>query len=835
MKVSESWLREWVSPSLTSQEMSDQLTMAGLEIDSLYPVAGQFDHVIVARVLHTRPHPQADKLTLCDVDTGGVEPIQVVCGAANVRSGLLVALAMIGANLPGGMQIKETKLRGELSQGMLCSTSELGIDERSEGILELPDDAPIGMDLRDYLVLNDCVFDVDLTPNRADCLSVLGIARELAALNKLPLKPCPSDVIPTSMDDALHVTLHAPEACAQYAGRIIRDINPHAVTPVWMKERLRRGGIRSLHPVVDITNYVMLELGQPMHAFDLQTIQGDIHVRYAQDNETLTLLDGKDVVLDQRVLVIADNEKALAMAGIMGGEDSAVKPHTTDIFLESAYFSSLAIAGVARRYGLSSDSSQRYERGVDPMLQRSALERVTYLLQSIVGGRVGPIELVQEPSMLPVTARVQFNPAKVLRLSGLDIPYDDMEQMLTRLGMTVSRHSQSISHVWQTSEKNASAENPSSALRAPSPRVRGEENKEEVLWEIWEITVPSHRFDIALDVDLVEEIIRLHGYEKIPSTMLHGRMQAGDINQHELLLMKIGGFLSNKSYRETISYSFVDPELQHELYPDILAMSLLNPISSELSDMRVGMWSGLLASMIHNIHRQQSALKLFESGVVFHVIDGQVQELPCIAGLVMGQYGQLNWSESSGTYDFYDVKGDLQSLFVSLNQHDLHFISGQHAALHPGKTAKIVRGTQELGWVGVLHPRLMDALDLHDDVILFELSLSAMLGKTLVSYQAISKYPQTRRDLSLIVDEQVSAMQIEQAVRDVVDPLCLKAFDIFDVYTGESIPENKKSLAIALTLQNDNRTLVDTEINTIIDQILKKLAEVFSVVLRAVS
>lgn len=794
MKVSESWLREWVSPSLTPLEMSNQLTMAGLEVDSLYPVAGEFDQVIVARVLQTRAHPQADKLTLCDVDAGGSEPIQVVCGAANVRPGLHVALAMIGANLPGGMQIKETKLRGELSQGMLCSASELGLDEKSEGILELPDDAPIGVDIREYLVLNDYVFDVDLTPNRADCLSVLGIARELAALNKLSLKSCPNDVTPLTLDETLSVKLHAPDACAQYASRIIRGINPHAVTPIWMKERLRRSGVRSLHPVVDITNYVMLELGQPMHAFDLQTIQGDIHVRYAKAEETLTLLDGQEVVLDQRVLVIADNEKPLAMAGIMGGEDSAVKPHTTNIFLESAFFSPLAIAGVARRYGLCSDSSQRYERGVDPELQRLALERVTYLLQSIVGGQVGPIEWVNEPSQLPVSAHVQFNPAKVLKLSGLDIPYDDMEQMLKRLGMTVTHHS-----------------------------------------DVWDIKVPSHRFDITLDVDLVEEIIRLYGYDKIPTTTLQVRMQAGNINQHERLLMTMGSFLCNRGYRETISYSFVDPELQQALYPDRQTMQLLNPISSELSEMRVGMWSGLLASMIHNIHRQQSALKLFESGVVFHVIDGQVKEFPCIAGLVTGQYGQLNWSESSGTYDFFDMKGDLQSLFVSLSQQDVQFIGGQHAALHPGKTAKIVKGTQELGWIGVLHPRLMDALDLTDEVILFELSLSAMLDSHLISYQTISKYPQTRRDLSLIVDEHISAMQIEQAVRHVVDPHCLKAFDIFDVYTGESIPDNKKSLAIALTLQNDNRTLVDAEINIIIDQILKKLDEAFSVVLRAVN
>jgi len=797
MKVSESWLREWVNPPLTSAQLSEQLTMAGLEVDAFYPVAGVFDHVIVAQVLQTRPHPQADKLTLCDVDTGQEQPTQVVCGAANVRAGLRVALAQIGATLPGDFKIKESTLRGELSRGMLCSTSELGLEERSEGILELPMDAPIGMDLREYLVLNDSVFDIDLTPNRADCLSVLGIAREVAALNQLPLRACPRDVTDVTLDEVLSIQLHAPEACAQYAGRVIRGIDLNAVTPVWMKERLRRGGIRSVHPVVDVTNYVMLELGQPMHAFDRQTIQGQIHVRYAKANETLTLLDGQDIILDQHVLVIADDDKVLAMAGVMGGDLSAVKPQTTDLFLESAFFSPPAIAGVARRYGLSSDSSQRFERGVDPQLQYLALERATYLLHSIVGGRVGPIELVTKSQQLPARANVLFYPDKVQRLSGLKIAYADMDAMLVRLGMTVTRST-------TTHDKG----------------------------ECWNVSIPSHRFDIAVDVDLVEEIIRLYGYEKIPSMTLQVAMQAGEINPHERLSMKISAFLANKGYRETISYSFVDPELQHALYPETETMRLLNPISSELSDMRVGLWSGLLASMIHNVHRQQSALKLFETGVVFHIVDGQVSETPCVAGLMMGQYGQLNWSETSGTYDFYDMKGDLQALFSVLNKQAITFVKSNHAALHPGKTAQIIMRDQHVGWMGVLHPRLADELDLTEDIVLFELNLLSLIDDTLIRYQPISKYPQTRRDLSFIVDNNICAGQIERAVRDVVDPSCLKAFDIFDVYMGESIPDDKKSLAIALTLQNDNRTLIDAEINLIIEQILKKLDTDFSVVLR---
>lgn len=793
MKISEAWLREWVNPPLTSQELSSQLTMAGLEVDSCYPVAGVFDRVIVAHVLQTRRHPQADKLTLCDVDVGEAEPLQIVCGASNVRAGLKVALALIGANLLGDIRIKESKLRGELSQGMLCSVTELGLDERSEGILELPDDAPIGTNLRDYLLLNDYVFDIDLTPNRADCLSVLGVARDIAALNNLPLKLLPNDIIAPAIDDKLSIALQAAEACPQYAGRIIRNIDSQAVTPLWMKERLRRSGLRSLHPVVDVTNYVMLELGQPMHAFDLKTLQGGIQVRHAKQNESLLLLDGQEINLDSNVLIIADDEKPLAMAGIMGGDDSAVKLDTTDIFLESAFFNPLAITGVARRYGLSSDSSQRYERGVDPSLQRIALERATYLLQSIVGGKAGPIELVSHSNQLPNNKTIQFNPNKVRRLSGLDITHHDMEQMLNALEMKIVR----------------------------------QEN-------CWHVTAPPHRFDITYDVDLVEEIIRLYGYDKIQPAPLQVTMHAGEINLSDSMITTISKFLATKGYRETISYSFVDPQLQHVLYPEQQTISLLNPISSELSQMRVGMWSGLLASMVHNVHRQQSALKLFESGVVFHAIDGKIQEFPCIAGLMMGEHGQLNWSESPRVYDFYDMKGDLQTLFSSLNKQNIQFIPDVHPALHPGKAARIMCESQAIGWLGVLHPRLNDEFDLTQEVILFELSLLPMISENPISYQPISKYPQTRRDLSLIVDEDVNALQIEQVVRQVVDPSCLKAFNIFDVYVGDSIPKNKKSLAIALTLQNDNRTLVDTEINAIIEAILKKLDEAFSVVLRAV-
>jgi phenylalanyl-tRNA synthetase beta chain len=791
MKVSELWLREWVNPSLTGTELAAQLTMAGLEVDGFEPVAGAFNRVVVAKVLRTKPHPQADKLTLCDVDAGTGTLVNVVCGAANVRAGLTVALALPGANLPNGLSIKESVIRGEPSEGMLCSGAELGLEDNSEGIMELADDAPRGTDLREYLKLDDHVFDIDLTPNRADCFSVLGVAREVAALNKLPLSAFPVGVNAPTIDELLAIQLHAPDACPQYCGRIIRAINPDAVTPLWMKERLRRSGVRSLHPVVDVINYVMFELGQPMHAFDLQTIDGGIHVRYAQEQETLVLLDGQEVTLNENVLVIADNIKPLAIAGIMGGEPSSVQAHTTDIFLESAFFNPLMVAGVARRYGLSSDSSQRFERGVDPTLQIKALERATELLLDIVGGQVGTVITINKTDRLPVKVSIVFKPSQVKQLTGIDVPEADMMVILNDLGMTV------------TPQQGC-----------------------------WSVDVPAHRFDITLDVDLVEEITRLYGYDNIKAEPLIAAVQAGHTNPYEQLSSQLAVFLSNKGYHETISYSFVDPELQLELYPEAKAMQLLNPISSELSQMRVGMWPGLIASMVYNAHRQQTAIKFFEAGVVFDVNDGVLQERHCLAGLLTGEHGQFNWSESARTYDFYDMKGDLQSLFTMLGRCDVQYVAASHPALHPGQTARILVDGMEAGWLGVLHPRLCEALDLSNEVILFELSLKPLFHNNLVLYKQISKYPLIRRDLSLLVSNEVTAAQIEHAVREVVKSSLLKSFDVFDVYTGESIPVGKKSLAIGLTLQDEHRTLVDSEINIIISAIIKVLEDNFSIILR---
>jgi phenylalanyl-tRNA synthetase beta chain len=792
MKLSTLWLQEMVHFKLTEQELADQLTMAGLEVDSISPVAGAFSKVVVAEVLHATPHPNADKLTLCDVRVDADTVLKIVCGASNVRTGLKVALAMIGAELPGNFKIKESKLRGELSQGMLCSLSELGMAEQSEGIMELLPDAPIGMDIRDYLTLDDSIIDVDLTPNRADCFSVLGIAREVAARNILPLIERPVTTILPVLDDVLPVMSQASHACPKYCARIIRNINLNALTPSWMSERLRRSGIRIVHPVVDVLNYVMLELGQPMHAFDCATIQGEINVRFAKNGESLVLLDKQTIQLNDSVLVIADRQTPLALAGIMGGAHSAVVADTKDIFLESAYFNPLIIAGVARAHSLFSDSSQRFERGVDPYIQQKALERATDLILSISGGEPGPIIEFCDTSHIPKPLTVHFNTEQVAKITGLTIAFCDTEALLQRLGFVV--------------------------LERQEP------------WLL--LQVPTYRFDVAEGVDLVEEVIRLYGYDKLKAESINAGVGSSITSSNEALATFLSSWFCGRGYHETISYSFVDPELHMALYPEQQCMKLINPISFELSQMRIGMWPGLIASMIYNLHRQHTSIQLFELGVVFEVVADKLSERACIAGLLAGDTGSLNWSYPTRVFDFYDLKGDLQALCAQLKLKDVVFQAAQHPALHPGQSARIMINQTEAGWIGVLHPQLMDELSLQHDVIVFELNMSALTKADSTRYKSISKYPKIRRDLSFLVDEGVCAYDIERTIRSIEQEGWLKDCSVFDVYVGAGVPVGKKSLAVALTLQDDKRTLVDLEITTLIAAILKTLEHKYSILLR---
>lgn len=794
MKVSERWLREHVNPSENTQQLAEKLTMAGLEVDAITAVAGSFNGVVVAEVLETRAHPQADRLTLCTVQAKENIKLSVVCGAHNVRPGLKVALAEVGAQLPGNLVIKEAKLRGELSQGMLCSASELGLSEHSEGILELEKDAPIGVDLRTYLHLNDLVLDIDLTPNRADCLSIRGIAREVAALTHSPLKDSVVPQVSCQGHEEKSITVSAKKACPRYCGRVISGIKTDITTPVWLKEKLRRSGLRPIHPIVDITNYVMLEWGQPLHAFDLKAISGAIEVRYAKNEEACTLLNGQKLSLCSEDLVIADTHGVLALAGVMGGASSAVHEGTTAIFLESAYFSPNTIAATARRYGHISDASQRFERGVDYALPTIALDYATALFTELTGAVAGPMSLQQDEAYLPKASPIVFRPKKLYQLIGIELSVEEMIAYLAAL------------HISLVPEG-----------------------------DVYHAKVPSYRFDLQNEMDLIEEIVRLYGYDKIPMAPMTGSLLTNKPNRTEDLSQYCADFFASKGYHETISYSFVDPNIQNLLYPNQEELSLLNPISSELSSMRLGMWPGLIASMMYNIHRQQTAIKLFEIGVIFENQSNKIQEYPCFAALLTGESGTLNWAERKRPYDFYDLKGDLEALFGALKVPTLRFVPAAHPALHPGKSAQICLGGKILGWCGILHPRLNFALDMQQEVGVCELRLDLLDVDVKPIYRGISRFPQIRRDLSLLVDESVRIEQIYQLVTEAAPKDWLKSLDVFDLYRGDSIPKGKKSLAIALTLQDNERTLIDVEINTLIDAILKALDEALAITLRDIS
>lgn len=791
MKVSESWLRSLVNTDISVEQLASQLTMAGLEVDSVSPVAGDFTNVVVAKVIEAEPHPEADKLTICIVDAGDEEPHTVVCGASNVRQGIKVALAKLGATLPGGFKIKKVKLRGQPSCGMLCSGSELGLEEKSDGIMELSKEAPIGQDLRTYMNLNDNMLDIDLTPNRADCLSHMGIAREIAAINNLSLNEIGISNIDARIDESVNVCIDETDACPHYYGRIIKNIDTTAITPLWMAERLRRSGVRPLHPVVDVTNYVMMAIGQPMHAFDASKLSGSIHVRFAKEQEPIMLLDGQEIQLNEKNLVIADEQKALALAGIMGGLDSAVEAQTKHVFLESALFKPQYIAGIARQHGLFTDSSQRFERGVDPALAKTALDYATSLLLDIVGGEPGPITFDKHSEDLTIKDVVSFKPEKVEQLTGVELSENKMAEILNSLGFDV------VSEI-----------NP------------------------WQVTVPTHRYDVSFDVDLVEEIIRLYGYQNIQAKPLLSESVSGKPNQMEQLTDNISKILVARGYHETISYSFVDPTLQQAIYPEKKALDLLNPISTELSQMRVGLWPGLIASMVHNIHRQNHSMKLFETGVVFDYCNDKIEENMCIAGLITGKHDPFNWAAPERQLDYFDLKGDLEALFSACNLSRVQFKTSTNPTLHPGKSALMILDDQVVGELGVLHPKFNDELGLISEVVIFQLTISHLICRDRVRYQKISKYPQIRRDLSMIVHEKVLAVDIEKTISDALSGQLLKSFDVFDVYQGEHIPEGKKSIAVTFTLQDAQKTLTDDEINSSIDAILKSLKSKHAITLR---
>ena len=794
MKFSESWLREWVNPAVSSDVLSEQLSMAGLEVDAVSPVAGDFSGVVVGEVVSCAQHPDADKLQVTKVNVGDAELLDIVCGASNCRLGLKVAVAKVGAVLPGDFKIKKAKLRGQPSMGMLCSFSELGMAEDSDGIIELPADAPIGQDIRQYLQLDDVSIEVDLTPNRADCLGLLGLAREVAVLNALDFQAPEYQAVEPAHDEQRAIELVAADACPRYLGRVIRNINPGVKSPLWLVEKLRRSGVRSIDAVVDVTNFVLLELGHPMHAFDLAKIDGGIQVRYAQTDEKMVLLDESEVTLLPGTLVIADQQKALAMAGIFGGLHSGVTKQSRDIFLESAFFAPDIMAGKARQYGLHTDASHRYERGVDPAMQRQAMERATALLLEIVGGEPGPVVEAVSSSHLPTAHQIELSAAQLNKLLGIRIEATTVERILRQLGLQVTS------------------------------TVSG-----------WQVSTPSWRFDLAIAEDLIEEVARVYGYNQIPNESPCARLTMRRFAEAEIPLHLLRQLLVDRGYLEAITYSFVDPKVQQLLYPQVDALMLPNPISADMSAMRLSTWAGLLQTVVANQNRQQLQLRLFESGLKFvpdAAAENGVRQIPVIGGVLVGSVGQGQWNLTERPYDFYDAKGDVEALLATTSAADrFEFIPAEHSALHPGQTAEIISNSQHVGWVGALHPEAERKLGIKGKCYLFELELDGLGERAIVQSQELSRYQANRRDLAVVVKSDVRFADILATIKKVGGNQ-LVGLKLFDVYSGQGVAEGYKSLAIALTLQDSARTLEDKDIQQVVDQVVVALKNEFNATLR---
>jgi len=782
VKFSEKWLREWVDPPVSTEELAEQLTKAGLEVDGVEPVATRFEGVVVGEVLTVEPHPDADRLRVCRVDVGQDGPLDIVCGAPNVQVGMRAPTALVGTRLPSGMTIKRAKLRGVSSAGMLCSVQELGLAETAEGLLPLPGDAPVGQEAWEYLGLEDASIEVDLTPNRGDCLGIAGIAREVGVVNRCSVTGPALDPVAPVIQDEFPVRIDAPEDCPRYVGRVIRGIDPAAPTPLWMQERLRRSGLRSISAVVDVTNYLLLELGQPMHAFDLARLEGGIRVRRARPGETIALLDGSALTLHEDTLVIADEAGAQALAGIMGGLDSAVSEDTRDIFLESAYFTPATIAGRARRYGMATDSSHRFERGVDFELQRRAVERATALLVDIVGGEPGPVIEAAFTEHLPSRAPILLRQARIRRVLGMEVAPETTADILRRLGMGVEAQGQD-----------------------------------------WRITPPSFRFDMAIETDLIEEIVRILGYEQVPGVPPMAHLQVRPDPESRIGLGHMRRLLVDRGYQEAITYSFVDPVSQSRLDPDPTPIPLSNPISADMAVMRTSLWPGLVKALAYNQNRQQGRVRLFESGLRFTREGEETRQTLALAGVVAGTAYPEQWGEPQRAVDFYDVKADVEALLGLGGSGDAFaFSPARHPSLHSGQTAAISRAGEQVGVLGALHPGLLDTLGLTGPVYLFELSLVAIEAGRLPHFHALSRFPAIRRDIAIIVDEQISAQAVRNCIGQVA-PDVLKKLELFDVYRGEGIDSGKKSLALGLTLQHDSRTLTDEEVDGLVTRVVESL------------
>lgn len=790
MKFSYQWLAEQLATTADVATLCAQLNNLGLEVEAVAPVAGEFSGVLVGKVLSVAPHPDADKLRVTQVDIGQSTPLQIVCGAPNVREGMFAPTAVVGAQLPG-VQIKEAKLRGVASSGMLCSAAELGIDGMDSGLWELPSDLPVGADLRQCLQLDDQSIELSLTPNRADALSVHGVARDLAALAGKPLAAITPQSIAVTLTERPTVHLAASEACPVYAACRV-NLPAGARTPLWMQERLRRSGVRSLGLWVDVTNYVMLELGQPMHAFDANKITGTLQVRQAHAGESFTLLDGKTVTLDADMLVIADDSGAIALAGIMGGASTAVSDGTTQVVLESAHFTPAALVGRARRLGLHTDASHRFERGVDPLLPLVAMQRACELLAA-AGATCGDVVIAGGYHQQPTSICLRRH--SIARLLGLSIDDAQVERLLTGLGMSLTAHSDG-----------------------------------------WQVTAPSWRFDMHIEADLIEELARMIGLDQLPKLPLPATTTMASMSQPQQRLMRIKQWLVARDYQEAITYSFVDAKTQALIEPDIAGINLANPIAETLGQMRTSLWTGLLAALRYNLNRQQKRVRLFETGLRF-LPETDAQGLPTqidtLAGVVCGSADPVQWASKTRAVDFFDVKGDIESLLAHLGVTlQLQYLTASHPALHPGQSARILWNERPIGWLGKLHPSLAKPLDVDANTLLFSLDLAPLLSTTSSpAFQGLSKFPLVRRDLAVVVDKQVPYEQLKRVVCSVQRPW-FNEVSLFDIYEGTGLADHQRSVGLSLSFQHLERTLTDDEIDACIAEIVAQLAQQLSAHLR---
>ena len=788
MEISENWLREWADPAIDSDTLISQLTMAGLEVEGLRSAAPKLTDVVVAEVVAIEKHPDADKLNVCQV-TDGKESYAVVCGARNVRANLKVAFARIGAELPG-IKIKKAKLRGVESQGMICSAAELQLTESSDGILELPEDAPPGVSIVEYLLLDDNIIEIDLTPNRGDCLSIAGVAREVSAINKVPLAQTGVTSVDNSIDDSFSVELEAPGHCPRYVGRIIKGIDPQAQTPLWMQEKLRRCGLRPISPVVDVTNYVMMELGQPMHGFDFDKLNGGIKVRLAKSGEKVALLDQTEVECRDDTLLIADHAGGVALAGIMGGLDSSVQPDTRNIFLEAAHFTALELAGKARGFGMHTDASHRFERGVDALLPPIAMQRATGLLLDIVGGEAGPLIDAMVDANMPQTPQVELRYDRVNRLLGINVERDEVSGILQRLNMQLTEQADG-----------------------------------------WQVTPPSYRFDINIEADLIEEIGRLIGYNNIPGSRESSHIKMESFSEQRISVNRIRDVLVERGYFEAVTYSFVSPELQAILDPGQQTLPLANPISADMSVMRTRLLPGLVQALQHNLNRQQSRVRLFETGLCFVPTDDGLEQTPHIAGIITGSRIEDGLYTNAASLDFFDIKGDLEMILRLTGGSEFSFTRSSNPVLHPGQGADLTCAGKSIGFVGGLHPAVLKKLDINQPVFIFEMETSPILTAKLPKFNEMSRFPSIRRDISIAVDENLPVRDLVDSIYSVKNEILQEVF-VFDVYTGKEVRNNRKSVALGLILQDFSRTLVDEDVENLVAKILAQLKEHYNADLR---